>query len=182
MLPVKLNLYDLSGGAAKIHKTGDAVWMTGLVVYGKEFYFGDGVCHDLPGKTPFGVPKRQADIGHTEIPEEVFIESMLVELSDRFKRQNYRINICDGNHFTDECAQFLTSDGQGIPKHLLSTNNKFCTSHKTKNLVSFLERIIFDMVILSNPIKFEEDQEPELAFQVKQDPKGEGQSLSVEQN
>lgn len=141
MLPVKLNIYDLSGGAAKNHKIGDGVWMSGLVVYGKEFYFGDGVCHDLAGKTPFGIPKRQADIGYTQIEEEDFVESFLAGVGELYQRQNYRINKCDGNHFTNECAEFLTG-GEGIPKHLLETNNKFCTSHKTRGLVSHLERII----------------------------------------
>jgi hypothetical protein len=37
-----------------IQKQIDGVWNTGIIVYGKEFYFGGGICYDLPGHTPFG--------------------------------------------------------------------------------------------------------------------------------
>ena len=58
--PVKLNVYDLSQGMAKAMSMGligvqiDGIWHTGIVVYGKEFYFGGGICYDPPGQTPFG--------------------------------------------------------------------------------------------------------------------------------
>ena len=58
--PVTLNLYDLSAGEAKKHshkklgKQVDGVWSSGIVVYGKEFYFGKGICYDQPGRTPQG--------------------------------------------------------------------------------------------------------------------------------
>lgn len=32
----------------------EGVWHTGVVVYGKEYYFGGGVSYDAPGYTPFG--------------------------------------------------------------------------------------------------------------------------------
>ena len=79
MSSVKLNLYDLTGGKAHKSGKGDAMWHSGIVVYDREYYFGDGICIDMPGRTPFGVPKRKADVGFTEIPQEMF-ESMLESL------------------------------------------------------------------------------------------------------
>lgn len=32
----------------------EGVWHTGIVVYGKEYYFGGGISYDPPGMTPFG--------------------------------------------------------------------------------------------------------------------------------
>jgi hypothetical protein len=32
----------------------DGVWHTGIVVYGKEYYYGGGISYDLPACTPFG--------------------------------------------------------------------------------------------------------------------------------
>lgn len=33
----------------------DGIWHTGIVVYGKEYYFGGGISYDPPGRTPFGM-------------------------------------------------------------------------------------------------------------------------------
>ena len=57
---VNLHVYDLSGGMARQHSRQmigqqvEGIWHTGLVAYGKEFYYGGGISYDLPGKTPFG--------------------------------------------------------------------------------------------------------------------------------
>ena len=37
-----------------IGKQIDGIWQTGIVVYGKEFYYGDGISYDLPACTPLG--------------------------------------------------------------------------------------------------------------------------------
>jgi len=57
---VSLHVYDISGGMAKqfsrqlTGKHFDGIWHTGIVVYGKEFYFGGGISYDMPSCTPFG--------------------------------------------------------------------------------------------------------------------------------
>ena len=58
--PVSLHVYDLSGGMAKamsqqlVGKQIDGIWHTGIVVYGKEYYYGGGISYDAPAATPFG--------------------------------------------------------------------------------------------------------------------------------
>ena len=34
----------------------DGIWHTGIVVYGKEYYFGGGICAGIPKQTPYGYP------------------------------------------------------------------------------------------------------------------------------
>ena len=57
---VKLNMYDLSAGLAKkksrdvVGHQIDGVWATGLCAYGKEYYYSNGICYDLEGRTPYG--------------------------------------------------------------------------------------------------------------------------------
>jgi hypothetical protein len=61
MQEVQLHIYDVSQGMAKqfsgmiLGKTIDGVWHTGIVVYGKEYYFGGGISYDPPSRTPFGI-------------------------------------------------------------------------------------------------------------------------------
>lgn len=58
--PVTLHVYDLSAGLAAQHSRSligrqiDGIWHSGIVVFGKEFYFGCGISYDLPACTPFG--------------------------------------------------------------------------------------------------------------------------------
>jgi hypothetical protein len=59
---VSVNIYDLSQGMARnlspmfLGKQIDGIWHTGIVVYGKEFYFGGGICVGNPSQTPYGNP------------------------------------------------------------------------------------------------------------------------------
>ncbi len=68
---VVLNVYDLTNGMAKafgrqmIGIDLEGVWHTGVVVFGKEFYFGGGICEDKPEQTPYGKPAKRIDIGST---------------------------------------------------------------------------------------------------------------------
>jgi hypothetical protein len=75
---VKINLYDLTQGMAKVMspmllgKQIEGVWHTGVVVYGIEYYYGGGICTGQPEKTPYGHPVQVIDHGETEIPKEFF--------------------------------------------------------------------------------------------------------------
>lgn len=61
---VHINIYDITQGMARnlspmfLGKLIDGVWHTGVVVYGKEYYFGGGICNGPPSQTPFGTPTK----------------------------------------------------------------------------------------------------------------------------
>jgi hypothetical protein len=65
---VKLHVYDISGGMASqfsrqlVGRHFEGIWHTGLVVYGKEFYFGGGISYDMPACTPFGKLTKNSDL------------------------------------------------------------------------------------------------------------------------
>ena len=54
----------------------EGIWHTSLIVYGKEYYFGKGICYNLVGNTPFGKPTRVVDLGETRKSEERFYEGL----------------------------------------------------------------------------------------------------------
>ena len=95
----------------------DGVWHTGVVCFGKEFFFGGGIQHDVPGRTPYGVPVQRQDLGETHIPEDVFIE-FLQEISSRFSMESYDLLHNNCNNFSNECSIFLT--GAAIPEYITS--------------------------------------------------------------
>ena len=71
------------------------------------FFFGGGIQHDEPGRTPYGIPVDKIPLGDSHIPEDVFVE-FLQEISGRFSAQTYDLLHNNCNNFTNECCVFLT--------------------------------------------------------------------------
>ena len=59
---VTLLVYDITAGLAKsmskaiVGQQIDAVYHTSLIVYGREYFYGGGICESMPKKTPYGSP------------------------------------------------------------------------------------------------------------------------------
>lgn len=106
-MEVTLNIYDLSGGLARqmsmamVGKQFDGIWHTGVVVYGKEIFFGGGIQTGVPGRTPYGFPVSQLSMGTTHIPEDVCME-FLQEIGPRFTFETYNILGNNCNNFSNE--------------------------------------------------------------------------------
>jgi len=103
----------------------DIVPHTGISIYGVEYFFSGGVQCEALGFFSFNsnVPVHSTlDLGHTEIPRELF-EEFCAELGrQRFHAEAYNLmdNNCD--HFTNECANFLL--GVSIPHDILHLPNR----------------------------------------------------------
>jgi len=77
---VLLYIYDLSGGLARslspslIGRQIEGIWHTSVVVFGYEFYYGQGIfVTDRVGQTRYGTPVEIKDMGLTQLPQEVSI-------------------------------------------------------------------------------------------------------------
>ena len=118
---VYLHVYDLTQGMAKslspmlIGRTIEGIWHTGIVAFGNEYFYGDGICHMTPAQTPFGSPTKRELLGETEINIELF-HDFLGDIKDRFSPMNYNVKSHNCNHFTNECSNFLV--GHNIPKDI----------------------------------------------------------------
>ena len=83
---------------------------TGIVVYGKEYYFGGGgVNADPPGTTPYGTPIQKLPLGKTAINQQTF-HDFLSEMAHKYTLNSYNIITNNCNNFTDDASQFLTGD------------------------------------------------------------------------
>uniref|UniRef100_A0A0E0ITG8 PPPDE domain-containing protein n=2 Tax=Oryza nivara TaxID=4536 RepID=A0A0E0ITG8_ORYNI len=98
---------------------------TGVVVYGKEYFFGGGIQKDHPGRTPYGTPVRVEDLGVTHVPREIF-EDFLQDISPRYTPATYNLLSNNCNNFTNEAAQFLV--GSAIPSYILELPNEVMNS------------------------------------------------------
>lgn len=119
---VVLNVYDLSQGLARqlsstfLGKVIEGIWHTGVVVYGKEYYFGGGIQHSPAGETPYGKPYKVVELGITHVPMEMF-EEYLQEIGPRYTAETYNLLQHNCNNFSSEVAQFLV--GCNIPDFIL---------------------------------------------------------------
>ncbi|CAL4933631.1 unnamed protein product [Urochloa decumbens] len=129
--PVKLHIYDLSQGMARqlsatiLGKAIEGIWHTGVVVYGREYYFGGGIQQGQPGRTPYGTPVRVEDLGVTHVPREVF-EDFLREIGPRYTPATYNLLSHNCNNFSNEAAQFLASSA--VPSYILQLPNEVMNS------------------------------------------------------
>ncbi|CAD8105312.1 unnamed protein product [Paramecium sonneborni] len=141
---VILNMYDLSQGMAKqfspmfLGKQIDAIWHTGIVVYGKEYYFGGGICASLPKQTLYGNPIEERELGETEIPQATF-EEFLRSISSQFSMEKYDLFKNNCNNFTNECAQFLI--GKGIPENITGLPQEFLNTQLGQMLKPIIEQM-----------------------------------------
>eukprot|EP00177_Eucheuma_denticulatum_P003931 GFKZ01007109.1.p1 GENE.GFKZ01007109.1~~GFKZ01007109.1.p1 ORF type:complete len:445 (-),score=56.15 GFKZ01007109.1:1609-2943(-) len=122
MSTVSLRVYDLSQGMARtmspalLGKQIDGIWHTGIVVFGREYYFGGGICADLPGATPYGQPIDVQSMGSTNKTLDQF-RSFLSSISHRFTFASYHLLDNNCNNFSDTCCRFLVD--KGIPRYIL---------------------------------------------------------------
>ncbi|KAF9546014.1 hypothetical protein EC957_010289 [Mortierella hygrophila] len=120
---VTLFVYDLSHGMARSMSLGivgrqiDAIYHTSVVVFGREFFYGQGIMSAIPGTTPHGQPMERIDMGETEIPQEVFMEFM-DNMRETYTADAYHLLDNNCNNFSSDVCQFLV--GKNIPDRITS--------------------------------------------------------------
>lgn len=104
----------------------EGIWHTGVCVYGKEYYFGGGICSAPNKQTPYGTPIREITVGEgTELTEDLFNE-YLQEISPKYTMDKYDLFNNNCNNFTDDCVHFLVGEHipdyiTGLPAEVLNT-------------------------------------------------------------
>ncbi|GLC39737.1 hypothetical protein PLESTM_000934700 [Pleodorina starrii] len=141
---VLLYVYDLTNGLARslspmlLGRQVDAIYHTGVVVGGVEYFFGGGVQRCIAGQTPFGAPLRTVELGVTHIPKDVR-EEMLADLSTRFMPQDYNLITKNCNHFSNAWSELLT--GNPIPDEYVSQAQQILQSPLGQMLLPMMEQM-----------------------------------------
>ncbi|KAI8075061.1 PPPDE putative peptidase domain-containing protein [Gongronella butleri] len=150
--PVKLYIYDLSQGMARqmsqamTGKQIDGIWHTSVVVFGHEYYYGQGIAVDSPGQTHHGKPIDIVDMGTTYLPLEVFVEYIDNQRA-LYTAEKYHLLDFNCNTFSNDVCQFLT--GESIPAHITSLPAEFLQTPFGQSLLPMIEGM-FGQSRLSN--------------------------------
>lgn len=141
---VSLHFYDLSKGLAAaaapwlINQKVEGVWHTGIVAFGREYYFGGDIYYDLPSQTGFGPPQRKIVLGRTLRQRDELHAYIVDDLKPIFCRQAYDAARNNCNHFTDRLAMFLV--GKHIPEEVLKQPELVMNTNVGRVLRPFLNR------------------------------------------
>lgn len=144
--PVTLHLYDLSRGFATmlgpmlLSKELEGVWHTGLVVFGKEYYFGGDIFYDTPANTGFGTPREVVNLGYTLRQRDELHAFIVDELKPIFNREAYDAAQNNCNHFTDRVSMFLV--GRHIPEEVLDQPQLILDTNLGRALRPVLNRLL----------------------------------------
>lgn len=137
-------VYDLSQGMARmlsgqlLGQQIDGIWHTAIVVYGKEFAFGQGVsAFPMPGCTPYGNPVEKKFLGNTTIDEDTFLQ-FIQDMGHRFNEYSYDLLENNCNNFSEEAAVFLT--GCSIPDYVRNLTRTVLNSPMGQMLKPFLDQ------------------------------------------
>ncbi|KAI8394009.1 PPPDE putative peptidase domain-containing protein [Radiomyces spectabilis] len=141
---VKVYLYDLSRGMAKQMSLGltgkqiDGIWHTSVVVYGQEFFYGQGILACSPGTSHHGAPLEVIDIGETYLPLEVVVEYIDSQRSV-YTAEKYHLLDFNCNTFSNDLCQFLT--GKKIPGHITDLPAEFMSTPFGRSLLPMIENM-----------------------------------------
>lgn len=106
--PVSLHLYDLSKGYAQsVIPNLEGVWHTGVVVFGREYFYNGRPAFDRPGAGDFGEVKKTIDLGWTLFKQDELHAFIHEKLAPRYVIECYDTlhhNCCN---FSDEVLMFL---------------------------------------------------------------------------
>jgi len=115
---VELYLYDLSKRVVQyispvlVGHQEEGIWHSGIVVFGREYFYQGIICESEPGKTDFGVPTKTVQLGFTLRTKDE-LERMLTGLAPKFQPHLYDALRHNCNDLSDAVAEFLL--GRHIP-------------------------------------------------------------------
>ncbi|KAH8739653.1 hypothetical protein FG386_001210 [Cryptosporidium ryanae] len=143
---VELQVYDLSNGMASqlspmlLGKTIEAIYHTGVLVYGYEYFYGGGIVCVKPEEITrlYGMkPIKTLTLGFTS-KNQIELNTHLESISSKFTSENYDLLNHNCNHFSDNIVKFLLGDG--IPSYILDLPNEVMRTPFGSMLLPMLQK------------------------------------------
>ncbi|KAI5151991.1 desumoylating isopeptidase 1 [Enteropsectra breve] len=137
---VFLRIYDLSGGMARAMSQQllgfkiDGVWHTSIEIFGKEYYFQQGLISKAAGTTNYGPVIERISMGHTEC-KQADLDDFFEVSKGIWSPESYDLFTNNCNNFSEYLSQYLLS--KGIPQHILDLPENVKKSPIFKQLFSF---------------------------------------------
>lgn len=144
---VVLHVYDVSGGLASsvaswfVGENVDGIWHTGVVVFGREYYYNQNIRYEEPGATRWGEPTKQLWIGSTWYREDEFARFIVRELNPIFTKEAYDVLTYNCNHCSDRLCMWLT--GEHVPDDVRDQGEAFMNHHSVKALRPVVNKLSF---------------------------------------
>ena len=143
---VELQVYDLSGGMASqlspmlLGRTIEAIYHTGVLVYGYEYFYGGGIICVKPEEITrlYGMkPIKTLTLGFTN-KSQMELNGHLESISNKYTSENYDLLNHNCNHFSDNIVRFLLGDG--IPSYILDLPNEVMKTPFGSMLLPILQK------------------------------------------
>lgn len=154
---VSLHLYDLSNGNIPsisdwlLGEHVDGIWHCGIVVFGKEYYFGGELVYDTPGETCFGKPVKSIPLGFTLWRIDELHHYIVAQMKAVYNRGTYDVIKNNCNHFADQVCSWLV--GHGIPKKVRDQATDLMKFPATRALIPLLNRWLGNKYIEGNALE-----------------------------
>jgi len=140
---VVAHVYDISGGMAHsmsqmmIGKYMELLPHTGIVCFGKEYYFSQDPAQCEPGKSLPSPVKKTIKLGKTAKTQED-LDNFLRTVAVDYTATSYNFLTRNSNHYADAVAKFLL-DGEGLPKELVSLAEDMQSTEQGRRMATMLE-------------------------------------------
>lgn len=139
---VKLHCYDISGVAERI--LGGAffgvsgIFHSGLVVHGREYWYGGKIHQCHPGSTRFGKPSSVIKLGYTLWTKRELVALVHDSLAKSFTLEGYDVIHCNCNDFSNALSMHLM--GKSTPEHIRGQAEKAMSYTVIRLLGPYLNR------------------------------------------
>ena len=136
--------YDLTQGLARtmsrnlIGRQIEGIWHTAVNVFGKEYFYGGGICIGEPKKTPYGYPVKELDFGYTNKTEQD-LNNYIKSINNDFSLSTYDVLRHNCNHFTDAALVFLV--GKHLPDSILKQHEQILNTPMGQMIRPMLENM-----------------------------------------